>query len=63
MDERKIPDSIDYPSISGLSREIVSKLEAVKPSNIGQASRIPGVTPAAISLIAITVEKYRRKTT
>jgi len=63
MDEKKIPESIDYTSISGLSREIVSKLEAVKPSNIGQASRIPGVTPAAISLIVIAAEKYRRKTT
>ena len=63
MDEKKIPGSIDYTSISGLSREIVSKLETVKPSNIGQASRIPGVTPAAISLIVIAVEKYRRKAT
>jgi tRNA uridine 5-carboxymethylaminomethyl modification enzyme len=63
MEQKKIPESIDYTSISGLSREIVSKLEAVKPSSIGQAGRIPGVTPAAISLIVIAVEKHRRKTT
>lgn len=58
---KKIPERIDYASISGLSKEIVSKLEEVQPANIGQASRIPGVTPAAISLILITIEKNRRK--
>jgi tRNA uridine 5-carboxymethylaminomethyl modification enzyme len=61
VEEKKIPENINYASISGLSKEIVSKLEEIKPSNIGQASRIPGVTPAAISLILITVEKSRRK--
>lgn len=61
VEEKKIPENINYASISGISKEIVSKLEEIKPSNIGQASRIPGVTPAAISLILITVEKSRRK--
>lgn len=61
MDEKRIPEGMDYTSISGLSREIVSKLEEVKPANIGQASRIPGVTPAAVSLILVTIEKCRRK--
>ncbi len=62
MEEKRIPEGIDYSSISGLSREILSKLEEVRPANIGQAGRIPGVTPAAISLILIAVEKRRRKT-
>jgi tRNA uridine 5-carboxymethylaminomethyl modification enzyme len=61
MDEKRIPHGIDYSSISGLSREIVLKLEEVRPVNIGQASRIPGVTPAAVSLLLIAIEKGRRK--
>lgn len=62
MDEKRIPEGIDYRAISGLSREILSKLEEIRPANIGQAGRIPGVTPAAVSLILIAVEKGRRKT-
>ena len=61
MDEKGIPKDIDYTSISGLSKEIVLKLEQVRPSNIGQASRIPGVTPAAVSLILVSIEKVRRR--
>ena len=61
MDEKKIPESIDYSSISGLSKEVVFKLEEVRPANIGQAGRIPGVTPAAVSLLLIAIEKGRRK--
>jgi tRNA uridine 5-carboxymethylaminomethyl modification enzyme len=61
MDEKRIPEGIDYPSISGLSREIVLKLEEVRPANIGQASRIPGITPAALSLLLVAIEKGRRK--
>lgn len=60
MDEKRIPNGIDYSSISGLSTEIVLKLEEVRPANIGQASRIPGVTPAAISLLLVAIEKGRR---
>lgn len=47
----KIRDDIDYGSIGGLSREMVFKLSKVKPATIGEASRIPGVTPAAITAI------------
>ena len=47
----KIKDDIDYSKIGGLSREIVSKLTKVKPSTIGEASRIPGMTPAAITAV------------
>jgi tRNA uridine 5-carboxymethylaminomethyl modification enzyme len=61
MEEKKIPKGFDYTSISGLSKEILSKLETVRPASLGQASRIPGVTPAALSLILVSIEKGRRK--
>jgi tRNA uridine 5-carboxymethylaminomethyl modification enzyme len=59
-EERKIPSRYDYRSVRGLSTEILSKLEEVRPGNLGQASRIPGVTPAALTLIMLDMEKKRR---
>jgi tRNA uridine 5-carboxymethylaminomethyl modification enzyme len=50
-----IPEWIDYSIISGLSREMREKLERVRPGTIGQASRIPGVTPAALSLVHVSI--------
>ena len=50
-----IPDWLDYASISGLSREMREKLERVRPATIGQASRMPGVTPAALSLVHVSI--------
>jgi tRNA uridine 5-carboxymethylaminomethyl modification enzyme len=50
-----IPEWIDYGVISGLSREMREKLERVRPSTIGQASRIPGVTPAALGLVHVSI--------
>ena len=50
-----IPEWIEYGSISGLSREMREKLERVRPGTIGQASRIPGVTPAALSLVHVSI--------
>ena len=50
-----IPGWIDYGIISGLSREMREKLERVRPGTIGQASRIPGVTPAALSLVHVSI--------
>ena len=47
----KIKEDIDYHQIGGLSREMVSKLSTVRPETIGEASRIPGVTPAAITAL------------
>ncbi len=47
----KLKEDIDYTKIGGLSREMVAKLSKVKPSTVGEASRIPGVTPAAITAI------------
>ncbi|MNC84297.1 tRNA uridine 5-carboxymethylaminomethyl modification enzyme MnmG [compost metagenome] len=48
---------MDYSAISGLSKEIQSKLGLARPETLGQASRIPGVTPAAISLLMIHLKK------
>jgi len=50
-----IPEWIEYSAISGLSREMREKLERVRPITIGQASRIPGVTPAALSLVHVSI--------
>ena len=52
-----LPQDIDYSAIGGLSSEVVQKLQTIKPETIGQASRISGVTPAAISLLLITLKK------
>ncbi len=57
----KIPDDFNYISVNGLSREVLSKLQEVKPVNLGQASRIPGITPAAISLLMIAIERLKRE--
>jgi len=60
IEEKKIPEDFDYTAVRGLSREVLGKLQEVRPSNLGQASRIPGVTPAAISLLMLTIEKAKR---
>src|SRR5690606_10525377 len=52
-----LPEDLDYAGISGLSREIQGKLGQHRPQTLGQASRIPGVTPAAISLLLIHLKK------
>ncbi len=58
---KAIPENFDYSIISGLSTEIIQKLESTRPQTIGQASRISGVTPAAISLLLITLKKRSTK--
>jgi tRNA uridine 5-carboxymethylaminomethyl modification enzyme len=55
-EERAIPAWFNYVGVSGLSREMQEKLQRVSPQTLGQASRIPGVTPAALSLINIYIE-------
>jgi tRNA uridine 5-carboxymethylaminomethyl modification enzyme len=56
-----IPAWFDYQAVSGLSREMQEKLMRVRPQTVGQASRIPGVTPAALSLIHVYIEIQGRK--
>jgi tRNA uridine 5-carboxymethylaminomethyl modification enzyme len=57
-----IPEWLEYGAISGLSREMRETLERVRPVTIGQASRIPGVTPAAISLVHVSIKSQQGKT-
>ncbi len=60
-EQRRIPDWFDYRAVSGLSREMQEKLGKVVPQTLGQASRIPGVTPAAVSLIDVYIEIQARR--
>ncbi len=62
-EDLKLPVNFNYKAISGLSNEICEKLVRAKPETIGQASRIPGVTPAAISLLIIFLTKHKLKKT
>jgi tRNA uridine 5-carboxymethylaminomethyl modification enzyme len=60
-EQHTIPDWFDYGSISGLSKEMQEKLIRVQPRTLGQASRIPGVTPAAVSLVNVFIEIQARR--
>ncbi|HEY4961473.1 MAG TPA: tRNA uridine-5-carboxymethylaminomethyl(34) synthesis enzyme MnmG [Terriglobales bacterium] len=60
-EQRAIPDWFNYAKVSGLSREMNEKLNRVRPRTLGQASRIPGVTPAAVSLINVFIEIQSRQ--
>jgi tRNA uridine 5-carboxymethylaminomethyl modification enzyme len=60
-EQRTIPEWFDYASVSGLSREMKEKLQRVRPRTIAQASRIPGVTPAAVSLVNVYIEVQARR--
>jgi tRNA uridine 5-carboxymethylaminomethyl modification enzyme len=60
-ESRRIPDWFDYKKVSGLSREVVEKLARVRPLTLGQASRIPGITPAAVSLVNCYIEIFQRR--
>lgn len=53
-----IPNDFDYASISGLSNEVIAKLEDARPDTVGQAARISGITPAAISMILVYLKKH-----
>ena len=63
-EKQRIPDNVDFASLPGLSLEVVERLTRVRPETLGQASRIPGVTPAAVSIILAFVcsgRHYDRK--
>ena len=55
-EQRNIPEWFDYKSVSGLSREMQETLMKIRPRTLGHASRIPGVTPAAVSLVNVYIE-------
>ncbi|HKC96317.1 MAG TPA: tRNA uridine-5-carboxymethylaminomethyl(34) synthesis enzyme MnmG [Nitrospira sp.] len=59
LETKTIPTGFSYDRIAGFSREVREKLKRVRPSSIGQASRISGITPAAISLLLVALEKHK----
>jgi tRNA uridine 5-carboxymethylaminomethyl modification enzyme len=58
---RHIPNWFDYKKVSGLSREVVEKLTKVRPLTLAQAGRIPGITPAAVSLVNVYIEIFQQR--
>jgi tRNA uridine 5-carboxymethylaminomethyl modification enzyme len=60
-EQRAIPDWFDYRAVSGLSREMQEKLLKIRPRTLGHAARIPGVTPAAVSLVNVYIELQARR--
>ena len=56
-----LPDNMDYEQVIGLSNEVRQKLIEIRPGTLGQASRIPGMTPAAVSLLLVHLKKQRLK--
>jgi tRNA uridine 5-carboxymethylaminomethyl modification enzyme len=59
MEHVRLPDEFDYSRISGLSREVREKLTRVRPRSLGQASRVPGITPAAMSLLSVHLKRIK----
>jgi tRNA uridine 5-carboxymethylaminomethyl modification enzyme len=59
-EEMRLPDDIDYSKVGGLSNEVRQALNSVRPQTLGQAARIPGLTPAALSLLLVHLKKHDR---
>ena len=62
MESMLLPDDLDYSLLSGLSNEVVEKLTTIRPLSLGQASRISGITPAAVSVLQVHLRKIAHKT-
>jgi tRNA uridine 5-carboxymethylaminomethyl modification enzyme len=62
-ESKRLPADLDYAIMPGLSREIVEKLTRIRPQSIAQASRIPGVTPASLSILLFHIEMRRTRAT
>jgi tRNA uridine 5-carboxymethylaminomethyl modification enzyme len=58
-EETKLPEDLDYAGVAGLSNEVRQKLAQLRPSTVGQAARVPGVTPAAVSILLVHLKKSR----
>ncbi|MGB0864900.1 MAG: tRNA uridine-5-carboxymethylaminomethyl(34) synthesis enzyme MnmG [Granulosicoccaceae bacterium] len=59
LESTSLPESMDFETLKGLSNEVQQKLTSARPSTVGQAARIPGVTPAAVSLLLVHARKHR----
>ena len=59
LESTPLPDTFDYQAVPGLSHEVRQKLSATRPQTLGQASRISGVTPAAMSLVLVQLKRMR----
>lgn len=59
LEKRKIPEDMVYDGIPGMRREFIEKLNKIRPSTLGQALRIPGMTPPALSILDIAIEKFK----
>lgn len=59
LENQKLPENLDYAQVQGLSREAREKLSKVKPTSLGQAARIAGITPAAVSLLSVFLKKKK----
>ena len=59
-EERLIPEGLDYSAVPGLSTEVKERLSAVRPASLGQAGRVPGVTPAALSILMVWCHRRRK---
>ncbi len=62
IESMKLPEDIDYSKLSGLSNEVVEKLSTIRPVSLGQASRISGITPAAVSVLQVHLRKLQHTT-
>jgi tRNA uridine 5-carboxymethylaminomethyl modification enzyme len=61
LEDKAIPDEVDFTVIRALSRESQEKLQRIRPKSLGQASRIPGVTPADVAVLTVHLEQLRRR--
>jgi tRNA uridine 5-carboxymethylaminomethyl modification enzyme len=60
-EETMLPQDLDYTRLSGLSHEVRQKLAEVRPATLGQAARVPGVTPAAVSILLVHLKKRAQR--
>ena len=61
MEERLLPEDLDYLAMDGLRIEARQKLAAAQPRSLGQAARVPGVSPGDVSVLMVYLEKLRRR--
>ncbi|RYZ63287.1 MAG: tRNA uridine-5-carboxymethylaminomethyl(34) synthesis enzyme MnmG, partial [Proteobacteria bacterium] len=59
QEDAVLPPSLDYAAVRGLSTEVRQRLDEARPATVGQASRVPGVTPAAVSLLLVHLKRLR----